>query len=118
MKYKFLIFFLQINASFYKHIPDPNSTIEGRRKPVITIAGLETEIDINTFRGGKAKIRCVAEIFNLYYSKSEEIIEEDRPRPRPSSVLGTRDSQSGNMYFSYNENNNLWNIIFNFLRSN
>lgn len=86
---------MQVNESFVKHLPVANSTIEGRRRPMITISGLEIEIDINTFYGNKAKIRCVAELFSLYRAEAMELLEEERPRPRPSSVLGTRESQSG-----------------------
>lgn len=62
---------------------------------MITTSGLELEIDGKTFQGGKARLSCVATVFNLYRREKEVVLEEERPRPRPSSVLGTRDASSG-----------------------
>lgn len=73
---------------------DPNYVGDPKRKTVITVAGLELEIDGNTFQVGKARIRCVANLFSYYDARVEQVLEEERPRPRPSSVLGTRDSAS------------------------
>lgn len=74
-----------------------------KRQPVITTSFLEFEIDGETFQGGRAKVECIATVFNLYKRSVERILEEERPRPRPSSVLGTRDSASGKL--------KTWNII-------
>lgn len=89
----------QINDSYLKRIPverdSSGSTHANRRVPVITTSGLELEIDGKTFQGGKARLSCVATVFNLYRREKEVVLEEERPRPRPSSVLGTRDAASG-----------------------
>lgn len=87
----------KVNESFLAHIVAPNSVSEGKRKPVITVAGLELEIDGNTFQAGKARLRCVAEIFNIYQEAANYVIEEERPQPY--SVLGTIGASSGSSLF-------------------
>ncbi|XP_074033571.1 uncharacterized protein [Leptinotarsa decemlineata] len=90
----------RINESYLKHLPVmeqkgkmvPSS---GRRLPLITLSGVEVEMDERIFHGGKARFSCVASIFELYNKEKEFTIEEDRPRPRPSSVLGNRDASAG-----------------------
>lgn len=85
-----------MNESSLTHIPAPYALVlDSRRKPMITVAGLELEIDSNTFQNGKARLKCVANIFSLYQREVELVFDEERPRPRPSSVLGTRDAASG-----------------------
>ncbi|KAH1026418.1 hypothetical protein HUJ05_000090, partial [Dendroctonus ponderosae] len=44
--------------------------------------------------GIKAVLSCVAKLFNLYRGERKETIEEAKPRPRPSSVLGPRNDSS------------------------
>lgn len=73
---------------------DPNSN-ETQRIPKITVSRFELEIDANTFVDGKVRLQCVAKLFDAYQSQTEVILEEERPRPRPSSVLGTRSSSTG-----------------------
>lgn len=90
-----------MNESSLTHIPPPFSiSLDNRRKPMITVAGLELEIDSNTFQNGKARLKCVANIFSLYQRDVELVLDEERPRPRPSSVLGTRDAASGKLIMS------------------
>ncbi|XP_017780103.1 PREDICTED: uncharacterized protein LOC108565259, partial [Nicrophorus vespilloides] len=81
----------KVNESFMMRLADPDNP-EDRRNPLTTVAGLELEIDGATFQSGKARIRCVADLFNIYQAQEDVVLEEERPRPRPSSVLGTRDS--------------------------
>lgn len=88
----------QVKESFKASVSPPTAVSE-KRKPVTTIIGLEHEIDTSTFKSGKAVLRCSAEFFHLYHSYAEYTVEEERPRPRPSSVLGTRDTSSGNCLF-------------------
>ncbi|KAH0809615.1 hypothetical protein GEV33_013177 [Tenebrio molitor] len=83
----------KINESSVKYIPLPNAIVtENRRQPFITQSALELEIDSSTFEGGKARLQCVANLFNLYKREVELILEEEKPRPRPSSELRTRDA--------------------------
>lgn len=83
----------QINISSVTHVVDPNYVGETKRKPVITVVNLELEINTSTFQGGKARLKCVAKLFNLYTAQTEQILEEENPKP--SSVLGTRSSSPG-----------------------
>ncbi|KRT84875.1 Immunoglobulin, partial [Oryctes borbonicus] len=84
----------RVKESFKVSVSAPDAGNE-KRKPVSTIIGLEHEIDASTFKTGKAVIRCAAEFFHLYQKFVECTVDEERPRPRPSSVLGTRDTSSG-----------------------
>ncbi|KAI4459499.1 beat protein [Holotrichia oblita] len=88
----------RVKESFKTSVNAPGALNE-KRKPVSTIIGLEHEIDGSTFKTGKAVLRCSAEFFHLYQSHAEYTVEEERPRPRPSSVLGTRDASSGKLIF-------------------
>jgi hypothetical protein len=90
----------KINESSVKYIPLPNAIVtENRRQPFITQSALELEIDSSTFEGGKARLQCVANLFNLYKREVELILEEEKPRPRPSSELRTRDAAGNNTCF-------------------
>lgn len=91
----------QVNASSTTYIIDGNYTADTKRKPQITVSSLDFEIDGDTFQGGKARLRCVASLFNLYEAQVEHITEEERPRPRPSSVFGTRSSSPGKGSYNY-----------------
>ncbi|GJQ72683.1 hypothetical protein Trydic_g1341 [Trypoxylus dichotomus] len=84
----------RVKESFKVSVSAPDAGNE-KRKPVSAIIGLEHEIDASTFKTGKAVLRCAAEFFHLYQKYIEYTVEEERPRPRPSSVLGTRDTSSG-----------------------
>lgn len=92
---------LQVNASSITYIIDTNYTVDTKRKPQITVSSLDFEIDGDTFQGGKARLRCVASLFNLYQAQVEHVTEEERPRPRPSSVFGTRSSSPGGCINNY-----------------
>ncbi|XP_074025465.1 uncharacterized protein [Leptinotarsa decemlineata] len=93
----------QVNDSFVKrsqrqHPFESRRAIPGtnnRRVPLITDSALELEMDGNTFHAGKAKLVCKASIFNLYQKEKGIILEEERPKPRPSSVLSNREDKSG-----------------------
>lgn len=86
---------MQVNATSTIHVLDTNYTTDTKRKPHITVSSLDIEIDGDTFQGGKARLKCVATLFNLYEAHVEHIADEERPRPRPSSVFGTRSSSPG-----------------------
>lgn len=59
----------------------------------ITVVGLELDIEGGSFQYGKVRIECEATMFQLYQSKVELVLEEERPRL--ASVLGTRESSLG-----------------------
>lgn len=54
-----------------------------------------TDFLLRQLQNGKAVLSCVAKLFNLYRGERKETIEEAKPRPRPSSVLGPRNDSSG-----------------------
>lgn len=89
-----------VNSSYQQRVQphDYNmkvsNTYQSRRVPLVTISGIDLAVDDNNFYGGKARISCIANVFHLYRKEKSLIFDEDRPRPRPSSVLGTRDESS------------------------
>ncbi|XP_028129399.2 uncharacterized protein LOC114325526 [Diabrotica virgifera virgifera] len=90
-----------INSSYQQRIQphDYNMKVSStfsatRRIPLVTISGIELAVDENSFQGGKARVSCIANVFHLYRREKSIVLDEDRPRPRPSSVLGTRDASS------------------------
>ncbi|KAK5649092.1 hypothetical protein RI129_003984 [Pyrocoelia pectoralis] len=83
-----------VNGTSVMYLPDPNAS-ETQRMPKITVSRFELEIDANTFYEGKVRLQCLASLFNIYQSQTEVILEEERPKPRPSSVLGTRNNVAG-----------------------
>lgn len=60
---------------------------------MVTVVGLELDIDGSTFQYGKIRIECKANMFKLHSSSVELVLEEERPRL--ASVLGTRESSLG-----------------------
>lgn len=90
---------LQVNATNVTHVSPPSPfLVDTRRRPKMTLSSLDIEIDGSTFEHGSAHLKCVANIFNLYRKEVEFVLDEERPRPRPSSVLGTRDTASGKTF--------------------
>lgn len=83
------------NSSSSTNSSSNNAPLSNRRYPAITHSTIELEMNRNTFLEGKVRLSCVATVFNLYRKEKETILEEERPRPRPSSVLGTRDATAG-----------------------
>lgn len=65
----------------------------GEEKQMLTTAGIDVEVDVSNFHGGKMRVACVADIYRIYSTQTEVIVDEERPRL--ASVLGTRDSSSG-----------------------
>lgn len=41
------------------------------------------------FQGGVIKVQCVATLFNLYKRENVQYLEDGRPQPWPSSVIGS-----------------------------
>lgn len=70
---------------------DGTIDVPGQRK--VTVIGLELDIEGSSFLYGKVRIECEASMFQLFRSKVELILEEERPRL--ASVLGTRESSIG-----------------------
>ncbi|CAH1176024.1 unnamed protein product [Phaedon cochleariae] len=91
------------------------TTSSNRRSPTITVANIEVEVDENTFREGKARLRCAVNILDLYKKSREVVLEEDGPRPMLSLVLGTPVVESGSPDI-FNSNIFLFSCIIVFLR--
>lgn len=75
---------MQVNASYIVQ-----SVVEGQDP--VTIAGLN--LAVNTFLGGKLTIVCVADLFQVYNSRAEVTLDEERPRL--ASVLGNHHQAQG-----------------------
>ncbi|XP_065170158.1 uncharacterized protein [Atheta coriaria] len=90
------MFLFQVNHSFLTQLPGTNTSAytDPRKKPTMTVIGLEHEIDNSLFLGGKANIRCTADLFNVYKAQGDYIFEQERPKPRPSSVLQNNNESS------------------------
>ncbi|XP_046674543.1 uncharacterized protein LOC124363338 [Homalodisca vitripennis] len=58
----------------------------------VTTVGLQTEV--NKFQGGKLRLQCLAQLYDVYMTVQEVWLDEDRPRL--ASVLGTRESSADN----------------------
>lgn len=86
----------KVNHSFLTQLPGTNTSAytDPRKKPTMTVIGLEHEIDNSLFLGGKANIRCTADLFNVYKAQGDYIFEQERPKPRPSSVLQNNNESS------------------------
>lgn len=50
-----------------------------------TTVGLKLEV--NSFKVGKMRIRCVAELYGVFKATAETVLDEERPRL--ASILGT-----------------------------
>ncbi|XP_054268683.1 uncharacterized protein LOC128990628 isoform X2 [Macrosteles quadrilineatus] len=61
----------------------------------LTIADLEFEVDLGVIEsgGGKLEVRCRADVYGAYITEARVLLVEERPRL--ASVLGTRDSSTG-----------------------
>ncbi|XP_025416409.1 uncharacterized protein LOC112687734 [Sipha flava] len=75
-----------MNSSYGKSpsLPDRSSTmnVDGMRS---TTVGLKLEV--NSFKVGKMRIRCVAELYGVFKTSAETVLDEEKPRL--ASILGT-----------------------------
>ncbi|CAH1129941.1 unnamed protein product [Ceutorhynchus assimilis] len=85
----------RIPERFSKKLEVTPEFMSSRRKHYVTMSGIELQIMESTFQNGKAFLSCVASLFNIYRGERKEVLEEAKPRPRPSSVLSSRDERSG-----------------------
>ncbi|PSN46591.1 hypothetical protein C0J52_24399 [Blattella germanica] len=82
-----------MNASYTKQYPIRSDDPQSR---LVTMIGLELDMDSSTFQFGKLRVQCVATMFQLYREEAEAILEEERPRL--ASVLGTRESSPESLH--------------------
>ncbi|KAL1506508.1 hypothetical protein ABEB36_005859 [Hypothenemus hampei] len=85
----------RVQDSFQKKLEVIPEFYSSKRKYYVTTSGIDFQITESTLQNGKAVLSCVANLFNIYRGERKEILEEAKPRPRPSSVLGPRDDRSG-----------------------
>lgn len=57
-----------------------------------TTVGLKLEV--NSFKVGKMRIRCVAELYGVFKTSAETVLDEEKPRL--ASILGTFSSTGNN----------------------
>jgi len=62
-----------------------------------TTVGLELEV--NSFKVGKMRIRCVAELYGVFKTSAETVLDEEKPRL--ASILGTFSSTGRYMTTQY-----------------
>ncbi|XP_060523980.1 uncharacterized protein LOC132700585 [Cylas formicarius] len=84
----------RITNNYLKQTEVTNEILTSIRKRFVTTSVLKFEVGDSTFEEGKAVLSCVASLFNIYRGEKKEIIEEAKPKPRPSSVLGPRGESS------------------------
>lgn len=83
-------FWLQMNSSYGRPQPPPpgwttSTTTTNDPGRSTTTVGLELEV--NSFKVGKMRIRCVAELYGVFKATAETVLDEERPRL--ASILGT-----------------------------
>lgn len=74
---------LQMNSS-YGRSSSGRATLDDASRSTNTV-GLELEV--NSFKVGKMRIRCVAELYGVFKTSSETVLDEEKPRL--ASILGT-----------------------------
>lgn len=45
------------------------------------------QLEVNSFKVGKMRIRCVAELYGVFKTSAETVLDEEKPRL--ASILGT-----------------------------
>jgi len=74
---------LQMNSS-YGRSSSGRATSDDTSRSTNTV-GLELEV--NSFKVGKMRIRCVAELYGVFKTSAETVLDEEKPRL--ASILGT-----------------------------
>ncbi|XP_022175831.1 uncharacterized protein LOC111037516 [Myzus persicae] len=57
------------------------------------------ELEVNSFKVGKMRIRCVAELYGVFKTSAETVLDEEKPRL--ASILGTFSSTGASHTSSY-----------------
>ncbi|KAF7283581.1 uncharacterized protein LOC143194125 [Rhynchophorus ferrugineus] len=70
-----------------------------KRRLRMTVSYVSKEINENVFQGGVIKVQCVSTLFHLYKSEDVRYIDDDRPKPWPSSVIGFNGISAGSSFF-------------------
>lgn len=91
-----LVVFDQVKNHFVHEFP----VFEDGTKGNWVKSGLEMDSEVNSFRGGRLKLKCIASVFSVHHRSSEQQIEEEKPRSA-SVKAGSKDS-SGNQVGLHN----------------
>lgn len=109
---------LQMNTSYGRPSPvswqseplapiDPSSvpfgpgTLAAVEAPVLSTTTVGLQLEVNSFKVGKMRIRCVAELYGVFKTSAETVLDEEKPRL--ASILGTFTTGSGNKHNIRNE---------------
>lgn len=96
-------FLFQMNATFINRTKliqkesDDNST-DSFSELWVTKAGLQFEV--NTFQVRQLRILCIADLFQMFSTRTEVVLTEEKPR-LASILYTTRDSTSCKFLFIY-----------------
>ncbi|XP_030748064.1 uncharacterized protein LOC115876432 [Sitophilus oryzae] len=98
---------LKVDENGRKVIPLENNSIvksssHYEHRQYMTVSYLSKELNENVFQGGVIKVQCVSWLFHLYRSEDVRYIDDDRPKPWPSSVIGVTQTSGGSMNSYYN----------------
>ncbi|XP_050547093.1 uncharacterized protein LOC126908834 isoform X2 [Daktulosphaira vitifoliae] len=83
-----------MNSSFARSLDDDYEIGRGHKMRTTTV-GLELEV--NSFRVGKMRIRCVADLYGVFRTSTETILDEEKPRL--ASILSTFSSSPNETFF-------------------
>lgn len=87
-----------MNSSYGRPQPPPpgwtTSTTTTTNDPARSTTTVGLELEVNSFKVGKMRIRCVAELYGVFKATAETVLDEERPRL--ASILGTFSSAGKN----------------------
>lgn len=90
--------YLEYNTILGNDIAHHNETDSSFTELWISTAGIEFEV--NTFQVRQLRILCVADLFQVFTTRTEMILQEEKPRL--ASILYTRDSSAaGGKFFPF-----------------
>lgn len=87
------VYRLQMNSSYGRPSPPPIARGFKSEDAVLSTTTVGLELEVNSFRVGKMRIRCVAELYGVFKTTAETVLDEEKPRL--ASILGTF-SSTGN----------------------
>lgn len=83
-------FWLQMNSSYGRPQPPPpgwTTSTTTAKDPGRSTTTVGLELEVNSFKVGKMRIRCVAELYGVFKATAETVLDEEKPRL--ASILGT-----------------------------
>jgi len=79
------VVWLQMNSSYGQSSSSSGLAASDDAWRSTNTVGLELEV--NSFKVGKMRIRCVAELYGVFKTSAETVLDEEKPRL--ASILGT-----------------------------